>query len=353
MLWKPIMAGLDETAGWRDFVGLFLTVLAGLIVGLYLFIVLVDPYGTTPFSLPLRWAIVSISQRFMYPHIVRSKRFDSVILGTSTSRLMDPEVLDRLFHVRIANLAMDSALAWEQKTMLDLFLRTVGPPKLLIIGLDGVWCEENADKNRITFRGFPAWLYDDNRWNDYPYLFNYGTLEIAVRLVGYNLGLYPERIRDDGYGVFVPPESQYDAAKAHKYIWDGVPQRPVIPPLSPAERAEIKLPALDWLDALLARIPAPNLKVLAFMPVNVAAQPAPGTRQAQVEAECKLRIAAIARNRGAKLIDWRIASPMTTNDLNYWDRLHYRVPVATRIADELAAATLSGQQSADYRIIVR
>ena len=59
----------------------------------------------------------------MYPQIVRSKRFDSLIIGTSTSRLLDPELLDRLFHVRLANLAMDSTMAWEQKTMLDLFLR--------------------------------------------------------------------------------------------------------------------------------------------------------------------------------------------------------------------------------------
>jgi hypothetical protein len=28
----------------------------------------------------------------------------------------------------------------------------------------------HADRNRITFRGFPEWLYDDNPWNDYLHL---------------------------------------------------------------------------------------------------------------------------------------------------------------------------------------
>jgi hypothetical protein len=357
MFRQPAKPQPSDSADWHGFVSLFLSAFIGLVIGTYLFILLVDPYGTIPFSLPIDRRIVSISQRFMYPQIVRSKRFDSLIIGTSTSRLLDPELLDRLFHVRIANLAMDSAMAWEQKTMLDLFLRTVGPPKLLIIGLDTVWCDQDADRNRITFRGFPAWLYDDDPWNDYLYLFNYGTLEIAGRLVGYHLGLYPERVRYDGYNVFVPPESQYDPVRAHNNVWRGVPPPPAVlpPPLSPAELSQLKFPALAWLDAALARIPAPNLKILAFMPVNVAAQPVPGTHEAEAEAECKARVVEIAQKRGATVIDWRIASPLTTNDLNYWDSLHYRVPIATQLAKELAGAALSGQQAADgsYRLLAR
>jgi hypothetical protein len=348
---------VSDTADWRGFVALFLTVLIGVAVGTYLFILLVDPYGIIPFSLPIDRRIVSISQRFMYPQIVRSKRFDSLIIGTSTSRLLDPQLLDKLFHVRIANLAMDSAMAWEQKTMLDLFLRTVGPPKLLIVGLDTVWCDEHADQHRITFRGFPAWLYDDNPWNDYRYLFNYGTLEIAARLIGYHLGLYPERVRYDGYEVFVPPESQYDPARAHANIWrEKEPPLSILPPpLTATELSRLKFPALTWLDEELARIPSPNLKVLAFMPNHVATQPFPGTHDAQALAECKARIATIARTRGAIMIDWDIASSLTRNDLNYWDALHYRVPIATQLAKELAAAALSGQEAADgsYHILVR
>jgi hypothetical protein len=353
VLWRDAKPGLSKTADWRGFVALFLTVLIGGVAAVYLFILLVDPYGVVPFALPLDRHIVSINQRYMYPQIVRSKRFDSVILGSSTSRLLDPELLDRSFHARFVNLAMDSATAWEQQAMLDLFLRQVGPPKVLIVGLDAVWCYPDADRNRITFRGFPDWLYDDNPWNDYLYMFNAGTLEIAVRLVGYQLGLYRERIRYDGYDVFVPPDSQYDAARARAKIGEAAPPpNPLPPPLSAAERSRLSFPALAWLDASLARLPADSRKILAFMPVNIAAQPTPGTHEADVEAECKARIVAIGRNRGASVIDWRIPSSLTRADTNYWDALHYRVPIATRIAEELGPAVLAGRESTDGSYVV-
>ena len=47
----------------------------------------------------------------------------------------------------------------------------------------------------------------------------------------------------------------------------------------------------------------------------------PGTHEAEELAECKARIAAIARKRGAMMIDWDFASSLTSNDLNYWDSL--------------------------------
>ena len=360
MLWQEAKPGLSESADWRSFVFLFLIMLIGGVAVIYLFILLIDPYGVVPFSLPLDRRIVSIDQRHMYPQIVRSGHFDSLIVGTSTSRLIDPELLDRSLHARFANLAMDSATAWEQTTMADLFLRKVGPPKVLIVALDAVWCDPDADRDRITFRGFPHWLYDDDAWNDYLHLLNEGTLEIAVREAGYQLGLYRERIRFDGYEVFVPPDSQYDAGRAHGKIWGNAPPpaaalAAAAPPLSADERSRLAFPALSWLDASLARLPAGSLKILAFMPVHVAAQPQPGSHAAAVEAECKARIAAIGRNRGATVIDWRIASELTRTDSNYWDALHYRVPVADRLAQALAAAALTRRESEDdsYVILVR
>jgi hypothetical protein len=345
--WKPAKSQLHETDGWRSFVALFLGLFGGLAGALYLFILLVDPYGIIPFSLPVEHRIVSISDRFMYPQIARSRRFDSLIIGTSTSKLLDPEQLGRSFDVRFANLAMSAGTAWEQKTMLDLFIRTSGPPKALIVGIDKVWCDADADRERITFRGFPEWLYSDQPWKGFVHLFNYGTLEIAFRIVGNHLGLYPERVRRDGYDMFLPPESEYDPPRAHAYIWQDIPPAPAepSPPLSAAERSELPFPALAWLDEDLARLPATR-KILAFMPVHVAAQPAPGTHAADAETECKARIAAIGRKHGAAVIDWRISSPLTRDEAHYWDRLHYRVPIATRVAAQLAAAA-EGKESDD------
>jgi hypothetical protein len=348
----------DETAsaGWRRFVRLFLGTFAAAIIAAALFILLLDPFDMVPFSLPIERPLVSGSQRFAYPQAMRSGRFDAIIVGSSTSRLIDPEQINGPFGARFANMAMNASAAWEEWTTFEYFRRHVGAPKALIVGLDDGWCDPNADRDRIR-RGFPEWMYDDDKWNDYANLFNSGTLELAGRLVGYHLGLYAARSRYDGYEVFTPPEGDYDLARAKAGIWVKQTERPLphLPPpqLSDAERHALRFPALAWLDAMLIEMPAASRKVLAFMPVHVAGQAWPGTHDAAVEAECKARIAEIARARGAKVVDWRIASPITTADSNYWDVLHYRLPIARRIADELVAAVIDGKESAegDYRIV--
>jgi len=356
-IWKFL--GWDSTTTWRHFVLSFLATFVGGLAVIQLFVLLIDPYNIVPFALPIERRIVSISQRHMYPQIVRSRRFDSFIVGTSTSRLLDPELLNGPFHARFANLAMDAMTAWEQWAMIDLFIREVGAPKASIVGIDGVWCEEQADRKRTTFRGFPDWLYDNNRWNDYLYQLNAGTVEIAGRLVGYQLGLYPERVRGDGFAVFTPPEQEYELARASSNIW-GTAKRtlpPKQPPLSlsDAERKTLRFPALRWLDDALARQPGATVKILAYMPVHVAAQPISGTISAAIEAECKARIATIARTRGAKVVDWRIQSAITTADVNYWDDVHFRLPIAQRIARDLAPAILDGRDSFDatYQLVVQ
>jgi hypothetical protein len=348
---EPAQGRIDDASRqWRAFVATFATIFVGGLGLVYGFIVLVDPYGINPYALPIQRAIVSISQRYMYPQLIRSRQFDAFVVGTSTSRLLDPRILNQMFHARFVNLGMDSMTAWEQSTVMDYFVRKVGEPKVLLVGLDGVWCDSDAVRHRITFRGFPDWLYEDTPTRAFAYLLNYGTLEIAGRLVGYQLGLYPERIRNDGFEVFVPPDDTYDPERARRNIG----RRP-----TPVDRREsgspqFSFPALPWLDAALARMPN-STKILTFMPVHVAAQPAPGTRQEQAEIACKRQIAAIAARRHAIVIDWRIASSITEDDGNYWDALHYRLPLAQRIARETAQAALNGLPSreGDYQIVVR
>lgn len=345
-------------AGWRRFVTLFLGTFVGAILGAALFILLLDPYDMVPFSLPIERPLVSGNQRFAYPQAMRSKRFDSIIVGSSTARLINPEQLDGPFGARFANMAMNASTAWEQWTTFEYFRRQAGAPKVLIVGIDDAWCDPNAQRDR-TRHGFPEWMYDDDRWNDYANLFNSGTLELAGRLAGYHLGLYSARSRYDGFEVFTPPEGDYDLARAKRGIWVAQTDRPLPnlppPPLSDVDRRALKFPALEWLEAMLGELTPASRKVLAFMPVHVAIQAWPGTPNAAVEAECKARIAAIGRMHGAKVIDWRIASPITTTDSNYWDALHYRLPIARRITRELVGAVLSGTESAegDYKIVVR
>lgn len=347
-----------QSLAWIGFVKTLLLTAGGLVAALLLVVLLVDPYNNVPFSPPMERPLMDDNQRFLYPGMVRHGGFDSAVVGTSTSRLLQPAHLNGLFGGRFANLAMNSATAWEQYRIADLFLRTVPNPRTVIVGLDRVWCEPDADTARLTFRPFPPWMYDDDRWNDLFYLLNGKTLEIAARLVEYHLGRRAPRLGSDGYEVFVPPDAAWERGKVEAKIWGG-PKRAILaadPPYRPTEqeRQSWRFPALGWLEELMVRLPADARPILAFMPVHVAAMPQPGSQLAAREEECKARVARIAAAHGATLVDFRFPSRITTDDANYWDNLHYRVGIADWIERSLALALRERKDDPDgaWRVLV-
>jgi len=333
------------TDPWPRFARTFLAVFLGGLALLAVLVLAMNPYGNLPVSLFREHTIMDVNQRFQYPAVIRSKRYDSIVVGTSTSRLLEPKRLEGALGGRWANLAMNSGTAWEQAQLALLMARSVPKPGTLLVGLDHVWCARNADKERITARGFPEWMFDDNPWNDIPYMLNTTSVEIAGRRLGQLLGLNKPRIPHDGYEVFVPPESQYDRAKVRRKLYSSdTPRRhaAVSPPYQPTaeQRASWRFPALQWLDEMLGK--SWQGRLLVFMPVHVIAQPAPGSEEAAREVECKARIADIARRHKAALIDFGIASPITDADDNYWDPLHYRVGIAARIVEGVSQAVRGG-----------
>src|SRR3954470_65919 len=105
---------------WRRFAVSFAATALGLTAILYAFIVLMDPFGVrvSPGHAPT--PIMDVNQRFMYPQLVRSGRYDSAIFGTSTVRLLDPDQLNAQFGGRFINLGMNAATPWEQMQLVDL-----------------------------------------------------------------------------------------------------------------------------------------------------------------------------------------------------------------------------------------
>jgi hypothetical protein len=338
---------------WRSFTTSFVLASLAAAAFLYASVYALDPYGTRTAPGRAPAPIMDLNQRFMYPQIARSGRFDAAVFGTSTVRLLDPEFLDRIFGARFANLGLNAGTPWEQMQLAGLFLRAVPQPKALIFGLDSTWCEADADEKRTTVRTFPPWLYDDDGLNDLPEMFNLTTLEIAGRLILHRLGLMRERIRDDGYERFVPDDALYDLARARTHLRPQVatPAAPVA--LTAEERAALRFPALAWLDESLSRVPKATAVTLTTTPVHVALLAPAGSRAAAIEAECKARIGAIAARHGAAFVDFRFPSAVTREDSNYWDPLHYRVGIAQRMITALAAARVDGRDAPDgfYRVV--
>jgi len=339
---KDVTRGTGDREQWRRFSWVMGGAVASA-VALVLFALLVlDPYGLSPVGLEKPRPLVDVNQRWMYPQVIRYSDHDSLVLGTSTSRLLRPADLEAAFGGRFANLSLNDGRAWEQLQVSDLFLRERGPPRTLWIGLDTVWCDARADVDRITDRGWPAWLWGEPSVRDLARVIEPRTIEIAARQIGHWLGIEQARYDSDGYGDFTPGEAAYDIDRAQTHIWGNEPR--AIEPQSPPhvataeQRAAWQFPALLWLDEILARKGPGTLALLVFMPVHVAAQPRPGSAEAAREALCKAEVERIARERNAVYVDMRLATSLTTTDANYWDRLHWRAPVAATIIQTVKEA---------------
>ncbi|GJD29862.1 hypothetical protein PMNALOAF_1103 [Methylobacterium adhaesivum] len=343
----------DRAAGaWRGFATAFGLSVAGFGLAVIGFVAVVDPYGLRVGPSRPPGALMDGNQRFMYPQVARSRLYDAAVFGSSTVRLLDPDLLGPVLGGRFANLAMNAATPFEQTALARVYLRHA-TPKSILFGIDTNWCAADADTKRLTFRPFPAWLYADGTpWNLLRQV-NGQSVATAARVLLHRWTGLPARLRGDGYAVFTPPEASYNAARAAAYIHGGpgIPDPAALEP--PPDPVAAPMPALDWLEALLADLPSETLRILAFMPVHVAAQGLPGTAKGAREAACKARVAEIGARHGATVVDFRIPSPVTTDDTRYWDALHYRLPVAGRIVTSLGAALATGADDPNgfYRVL--
>jgi hypothetical protein len=335
----------EDPARWALFLKRLLAFAAAPMVVCYAFIALVDPWGMLPLSLPLPRETVTTNQRFSYPMLARDSRFDSVVIGTSSARLLRPPLLDDVFGGRFANLSMNSGTAWEQSELLALFTRSHAAPRHVLIGLDMVWCE-TGPLRRLTPRPFPEWMYGANLWRGYAGILNPFAAEEAGKQALAMLGLARPRYGRDGWADFLPDDRLYDAPRAAANLV------PPAPEPAPAGTPVFDFPQHALLAERLAALPASTRVLLFLVPYHVSLQPQPGTLEALRWAACRDAIAAVARARpGTVFADFMIPSAITREDINYWDPQHYRIGIADRLVRDLAEAA-AGRPSPDLRLIV-
>ena len=320
---------------WRAYIRVLLATVVIVGLAVYGFILLLDPYMVVPFSPALARAPVSTNQRFAYPALARLPQYDSAVVGTSTMRLLDPAQLDAKLGTRVVNLAMNSATPYEQSRILEVFLRHHPQPRLVVLGNDGSWCSRKPDPANYTFRAFPEWMYDDDRWNDLLYLFNDKALEDAVRMLELLRGQREAKYRLDGYRDFTGDFGRYDPATVHRRLYRGRAGRDAGHDTEPSlTQPTWHYPWLPRLRALLDQLPAATRIVLLYPPVhrhyleNMAAN----------LAECKGRSAALLADLpNLVTLDYLQVSALTSRDDNFWDAVHTTDDVARLIETDLAA----------------
>ncbi|MEQ9488566.1 MAG: hypothetical protein RIM72_06185 [Alphaproteobacteria bacterium] len=310
--------------------------------GTYAAIAVIDPFDHLALSPDLPRKRVSSNERWTFPGMVRNTAYDGAVFGTSTSILLHPDDLSAAFGGRIANLSMASSTAWEQRRMIDYFLAHNPDPDIMLVGLDVVWCNLSSVDDRETFRGFPDWMYDDDPINDYAHLLNARMLVNAGRQVLAMMGRAAPHFGPDGYFRFVPPDDQYSLQKALTKIYGNrqVPPKPSDDtvahwrntlPVEPADN-----PAIDALADTLRAADSSKI-VLFFVPYHYSMTAKPETWRRYES--CKQAVSkAFAGRDNAIVVDFMQFTPITLNDENYWDGLHYRVPVTGRLVSALKDA---------------
>ena len=334
---------------WTRFLRTLIASFIILVALVYTLIVLVDPYQNIPFSLPFDRAPISTNQRFAYPALARDPRFDSVIIGSSTVRLLNPENLDELTGARFANLAMNSATAYEQMRTHELFLRHHPSATYVIIGIDDSWCRLETSYEKYTFRAFPEWMFDDNRWNDLLYMFNDKALENTVRLLEFVAGSREAKYEMNGYRDFTADSGIYDALIVNRRLYPlGSPSQRQGPDVTPRrEHGDWQYASHSLLAQLLEATPQSATTLLLFAPLH-------GYTLQRGEAtyrECKARILEMANLRDVSVMDYMIDSPITRDDGNYWDPLHYTSAIARSIEGDIAAH-IGGSSPSQERFVV-
>ncbi len=329
---------------WQSFTKTLIVSTVALVAGLFLFVLLVDPYDSLWFSPPLDRAPASQNQRYSYPALARDPQFDSLVIGNSTVAMLRPDKLNQALGGRFVNLSINDGIAIEQARMLDLFARRHLRIETAIFGIDMAWCQVEADYRRVGIWPFPHWLYDADPWNDLVNLFDLPAIENAGRQLAITTGLLPPVYHRDGYNPFLPPPEQYDLARVRDKIYGAAGPRvrtPVVPAVevSEAELASWTFAAHALMGDMLTALPEATRKVLLVVPYHRFFQPLPGSRAAVRYRECKQRLANLAASvPNSMVVDFMISSEITSHDENYWDDRHYTRAVADRIADLIAGA---------------
>jgi len=317
---------------------------------IYVFVVLVDPFGILPLSLVLDRVPVATNARYAFPSLARSHEFDSAIIGTSTSRLLRPVVLNAELGGRFVNLAMNAATPYEQSRLLAVFVRAHPRARFVLIGLDVQTCEPHETTDRFTTREFPAWMYGDNLWRGYAEMFNLYAVQEAGQLFGILIGIKREVYGHDGYTNFVPPDSQYDPQRVAMHFREA--ERIIAGWSDPVgDPATWRYPQIEQLRAELTGLPETTRKILYFVPYHHLWRAPAGSPRAALWKECIRRVAMLASQfANVVVVDFMISGPITDVEDNYWDSQHYRTGIADRVARDLAAAN-RGEETPDYRLL--
>jgi hypothetical protein len=324
----------DAPAAWRRFSTLLLSAAALALAAILGFAYALDPYDTGRSDLFPAKGVRPQGPRTAAASRGRDAAFDSAIVGNSHIQLLSPERLKRKTGLDFVQLSVPATGPREQLVLVDWFLRHRRlPPKALVLSADSTWCTD--DPELANTKPFPFWLYSASPFTYLAGLLRYDILEEIPRRLAYVSGRSAERARPDGYW-------DYEA----NYLALGFEDNPALrarldapDPTYGFVNATGRFPAAERLGEVAARLPPSLALVLVFPPVYKAALPEPGSVRAASDAACKEALRrAVSSHPRSRVVDWQLNRPENRRPENFFDRTHYRHPLAEAVEDDIADA---------------
>lgn len=327
----PGSAAAASEARWAGFARGFVVTAVVALIGTLTLAWLIDPYGTGNTPLSLREGVRPQGPRTAAASRGRDPAFQAAIFGNSHVQLLSPDRLLAQTGIPFVSLMAPASGPKEGLVLMDWFLRhRREAPQAVIVGIDDLWC--TADPAMPNAKPFPFWLYSRDQREYLVGLLRFDVLEEFQRRIVYLMTGRGERARPDGYWDYEP-----------SYTGMGYDR-------DPGKRAELETympiggnadgpyPAAKALEAMMAQVPGTRL-ILLRPPVYRSALPRPGSPSEKLDAGCRAAFAELAARRPlTALIDWRRDRPELYDPNQFFDRSHYRQPLARLVEAEIAAA---------------
>ena len=345
---------------WRRFLWAFAITGAVFLALCLALILLVDPIGVSPIALATpKSGYAFKDRRFLAQQVIRSGRFDSYLVGSSTLHSVDPEWANAAFGGRFANVSIHGATLYELRRVVELAGRSVPDLRRVVLGLDVKrWCRAEPPRRYHRKAVFPEWLYDGSRLNDFEALLNMKMLNAAFAQLAVDVKRNAPAVPANGYRNELD-DTKWAAFKAKEGSCEGGCDKHVAleeedeDEPADAEESVRVYPALPWLRQAILSLPKKTEFIAVLMPLKASALARlPAPERNRIEA-CKQRIARLAARRHGTVVDFFVASDWTRNDDNFWDSDHLRVGFARALIFRVKEAVMRRRDADDgvYRVI--
>lgn len=132
--------------------------------------------------------LFSGEQRYQNPGLAKNYKYDMVIIGSSMTENFIPSQVGETLGGNVLKLSTEGSTAKEQSMIADVAFGT-GQVKKVLWGLDYFSLRENSVRDE---QSFPFYLYDDNKLNDYKYIFNISNVKHAFGALLLPKDKYPQ-----------------------------------------------------------------------------------------------------------------------------------------------------------------